>query len=88
MRLDELGNIQKNEETGRWTMLSTIFEGKQYLDFQTLLEFSGEKRSTLARKIKKLKDVMDVPFFVYRNRHYIELSFALKIHHWFKEHGI
>ena len=85
MRLDDSGNIQKNEDTGRWTMLSTIFEGQQYIDFQTLLEFSGEKRSTLQRKIKLLKDQMEVPFFVYKSRHYYRLDWALKIHHWFKE---
>ena len=88
MRLDESGNILKNEDTGRWTMLSTIFEGKQYLDFQTLLEFSGEKRSTLARKIKLLNEVMEVPFFVYKNRHYYRLDWAVKIHHWFKEYKL
>jgi hypothetical protein len=88
MRLDESGNIQKNEETGRWAMLSTIFEGQQYLDFQTLLEFSGEKRSTLARKIKLLNEAMEVPFFVYKNRHYYRLDWAVKIHHWFKEYKL
>lgn len=90
MGKDDSDNIKINEDTKRLSLLTMHVDGKDYVDFSTLLEFAcgGQKRSTIARKLKKLCEVIEVPYIVYKNRHYYEVKFALQIHKHFYENKL
>lgn len=87
---DDSDTVKINEETKRLSLLTMHLNGQDYIDFSTLLEFTsgGQKRSTIARKLKKLCDLIEVPYIVYKNRHYYEVKFALQIHKHFYEHKL
>lgn len=75
----------KQNEYGQWEFLQLIWQNESYVDMTTLVAFSGEKKSTLMRKLNRLKDV---PFVKYKNRFLIRTDYALKIHQHIKEQGL
>lgn len=75
----------KQNEFGQWEFLQLIWQNESYIDMSTLVAFSGEKKSTLMRKIKRLKEV---PFVKYKNRFLIRTDYALKIHQHMREQGL
>ena len=70
--------------------LTVKLNGKNYVDFTTMLEvyFNGHKRSTIARKLKKLCETVDVPFIIYKHKHYYEESWASQILKHFYEYQL
>ena len=75
----------KQNEFGQFEFLQLIWQNESYVDMSTLVAFSGEKKSTLMRKIKKLKEP---PFIHWKNRLLIKTSYALQIHQHMKEQGL
>lgn len=90
MAKDDSDYMKLNEETNRLSLLTMHLDGQDYVDFSTMLEFAcgNQKRSTIARKIKKLRELVDIPYIVYKNRHYYEVKWALQIHKHFYEHKL
>ena len=76
--------VGKNDYN-QWEFPQIFYRGKPYIDFSTFVELSGEKKSTLHRKVLKLNGVQ---FFEYKNRKYYLLEWAMRVHQYFKEQGI
>ena len=75
----------ERNEYGQYEFPQIIYRNKCYIDFSTLVEISGEKRSTLARKLSKLNNV---EFIQYKNRRFYLLTWAFKLHQHYKDQNV
>lgn len=75
----------EQNDFSQWEFVRVIWNNEVHVDFDTFCKLSGERRSTLHRKISQLPDVQ---FFLYKNRKYYKLAWALHVHQHFKQAGI